>query len=208
MEDWLIDSQFRYEAKNDKAGKRCFKARLCPHGKRDKKKGKIGCHSDTARLDVIRSSLSVSTMPNLRLGYMHIRGAYVQGGAIERVLYVHQPPQLGYHKDVLCHMQNVPYGICEAGRQWDETIQNWLPGKVGLEWTFGFWQLFSKRGPDRRISLLVDKVTDGLLIAGQEENRSTYALMLCGRFQVRKTIVDAENSSNDNTIVQDSAANV
>lgn len=44
-------------------------------------------------------------------------------------------------KGNLLHLQNLPYGIFEAGMQWPKTFEPWLLGKAEFERTFSVGQI-------------------------------------------------------------------
>lgn len=60
----------------------CLKARICPHGNRDKEKNDIRKDSSTNQFDVTRMSFSMSISMEAVQGHVDIKGAYMQIGPI------------------------------------------------------------------------------------------------------------------------------
>lgn len=60
----------------------------------------------------------------------------------------------------------LPYGIVEAGRQWQKVVEEWMLAGAGLARIFGITQLYVKRSKKNEITLLVAKVTDDFLLGG------------------------------------------
>lgn len=114
----LISSHFGYKVKQEENGRKRLKARLCPHGKRDKMKDNIRKDSATAQFDEIRLVCSIATILHFRLGCLDIQGAYFQSGPIQREIFVRPPRECGADRGTVWKLVKLPYGITEAGDQW------------------------------------------------------------------------------------------
>lgn len=160
----IIGAHFVFKVKKEEKGKR-LKARLCPHGNRDKMKYLIRSDTASVQFDSIRLLLSLAAFRGFRLGCIDIKKAYMQSGRITRDLYVRTLRELNCGRGILWKLKKLPYGIGDAGRQWAETFDAWLLDKLGFERIPGVNQLFVKRR-DGDISLILTKLTDDLLLAG------------------------------------------
>lgn len=89
----IVSSNIVYKVKREEKGHKSMKARLCPHGNRDKEKGNIRNDSASAKFPIIRLLLSLATFLMLRIGCIDINGAYLQSGPITRELYIRPPPE-------------------------------------------------------------------------------------------------------------------
>lgn len=207
MNSNVLDSHFVYKIKIEEAGKKRLKARLCPHGNRDRMKGKMRNDSATARFDVIRLLLSTATLLDFSIGCIDIKGAYLQSGPITRTIYVRPPRELGI-RGVLWNLLKLPYGISEAGRQWAKTFEKWILEEAGFMLIAGISQLFIRRDKDERITLLLEKITDDLLMAGSVQRMEQLSEALARRFRTRKVVLDSEVSFNGCMIRQDSEGSI
>lgn len=204
----VISSHFVFKVKTDETGKKKLKARMCPHGNKDKMKGLIRFDASSARFDVIRMMLSIACLLGLISGCVDIKGAFLQSGPINRILYVRPPRELGLGSNVLWKLKKLPYGIAEAGRQWAKTIEDWMIREAGLERINGVSQLFLKRNNNGDISLLIAKITDDLLMAGRPSEMESFVEMLSKTFKTSKVIIGDEILFNGSRIIQDREGNV
>ena len=62
----IISSHVVYKVKNEEGNTKRLKARLCPHGNRDREKGKIRTDSSNADFSLIRIMLSIARMLQLQ----------------------------------------------------------------------------------------------------------------------------------------------
>lgn len=208
----IITSHVVYKIKTDEQGERDLKARIVPHGNRDVEKDSIRKDSATAQLGVIRLLLSIVTFLGFRLGFADIKGAYLQSGPIQRDIYVRPPKEWqgarGMLWRVLWRLTKLPYGIVEAGRQWQKTIERWMMSEGGLETVFGLSQLFVQRDKDGKIKLLVAKVTDDFLIGGLRPDVTSFIENMKTRFVVGKSVIDSTFFFDGCEIAQDEYGNI
>ena len=106
-----------YQIKKDEKGRYKFKARLGVHGKEDAEKDDIRKDSATAHLITIRLILSMAVCYGFELGQVDIKAAYFQSGPISSRIFVRPPRELLLFR-TLWMLLGLPYGIVEAGRQW------------------------------------------------------------------------------------------
>ena len=186
----VISSHSVAKVKTNEEGKRDLKVRLCPHGNRDSEKDSIRKDSDTVSWLGIRILFAISVFLDFRLGTADIKGAYLQSGPIRRQIYVRPPREWQGPRGMLWLLTKLPYGIVEAGRQWMKTVEDWMLNIARLQRVPGISQLYTKKDTTDRISLLVAKVTDDFLVAGQVEAIKQFMAKLQDRFIVGKVIVD------------------
>lgn len=67
------------------------------------------------------------------LGHVEIKGTYLQSGPIQRTIYVRNPKEMNTERGFLWKVTKLPYGITEAGRQWEMEFENWLMNDANLE---------------------------------------------------------------------------
>lgn len=186
----VISSHVIYKVKTEEDGARRLKARIVPHGNHDSEKEEIRKDSSNAQLFVVRLLLSLVTFLDFRIATADITGAYLQSGPIKRDIYVRPPRDWGCDRSILWKLLKLPYGIVEAGRQWQTVVEEWMLNEAGLERVFGLSQLFTKRKKDGSICLIIAKVTDDFLIGGTIEEIHKFINALSKRFIVGKTVID------------------
>lgn len=207
-----ITSHVVYKVKTNEEGDRELKARIVPHGNRDTEKDCIRKDSATAQLCIIRLLLSIITVLGFRLGFADIKGAYLQSGPIQRDIFVRPPKEWqgarGMLWRVLWRLTKLPYGIVEAGRQWQKTVESWMLSEGDLETVFGLSQLFVQRDATGKVILLVAKVTDDFLIGGNVKDIRNFIEKMKRRFAVGKAVVDKPFFFDGCEIHQDTAGNI
>lgn len=204
----IISAHFVFKVKKEEDGSRRLKARLCPHGNRDQMKEDVRKDSATAQFHIIRLMLSLVVVLGFRIGVIDIKGAYLQSGEIKRRIYVRPPPDISGTRGSLWLLTLLPYGITEAGRQWQKVIEEWLLEDEGFERVFGVSQLFVKRNKMGKIIIIIAKVTDDLLMGGSPSEIQNFATEIKKRFDVSKVIIDGAVHFNGCTISQDEEGNV
>lgn len=90
----------------------------------------------------------------------------MQSSSIIRDLYIKPPLKISVPKGTLLKIFKLPYGICEAGRQWTLTLEKCLTKTAGLKRAFGANKLYRLRRKDNNITLIIVKPTDILLLDG------------------------------------------
>lgn len=204
----VISSHVVYRIKTDEEGARMLKARIVPHGNHDDEKDDIRKDSSNAPLYIIRLLLSLVTFMGFRIGTADIKGAYLQSGPIKRDIYVRPPRDWPTLRGILWKLLKLPYGIADAGRQWQVVVENWMLTEACLERVFGLPQLFTKRTPDGRICLLVAKVTDDFLLGGSVQEMQNFVELLGKRFIVGKALIDQKIHFDGCELEQDICGNI
>ena len=204
----VISSHVVYKIKKQDDEMLILKARLVPHGNNDNDKDSIRKDSSTAQFHVIRLLLSIATFIGLRLGTADISGAYLQSGPIKRTIFVRPPREWRGDRSKIWKLTKLPYGIVEAGRQWQKVIERWMLDNAKLDRVVGVSQLYVKRIKNGHITLLVAKVTDDVLIAGSNESIRRFAGELKQDFKVSRITIDEPFFFNGSYVEQDQAGNV
>jgi len=181
----VISSHYFFVVKHDgESGKLKLKCRIVPHGNRDKEKDDIRSDSQTAQFPVIRSVLSISALFKLKLATLDISKAYMQSGDLSREIYMRPPDAFMTNRGELWKIIKPAYGLVESGRLWQITIESWLLSDEALETVPGLPQLFYKKNKEELPILVIAKVVDDLLIAGQPEELEKFHTAISKRFQV------------------------
>lgn len=137
-----------------------LKARIFPHGNRNKMKGDIRKDAARDQFDVIRLLVILVTMLHISLGIVDIKGAYIQSGLIKRKIYIRPP--LNWKKSArgtLWKLLKQLYGIIEAGRKWATVIEEYLLTDLKLEKNFSVRNMLVKRNSDGVIIFVMVKLT-------------------------------------------------
>ena len=207
----IITSHVVYKIKTGEDGKRTLKSRVVPHGNRDDDKDFIRKDSATAQLNIVRLLLSLVTFLGFRLATSDIKGAYLQSGPIRRAIYVRLPREWyrrhAVNRKVLWKLTKLPYGIVDAGRQWQKTVEDWMLSD-GLKRLFGLSQLFIRRIKQDKIVLMIDKVTDDFLVSGKLDYIHEFMDRLQQRFTVGKVVIDERFHFNGCEIQQSRNVNI
>ena len=204
----VITSHVVYKVKNEEGGRKRLKARLCPHGNRDKEKGNIRVDSSNARFDLIRLMLSIACILGLEIGCIDVKSAYLQSGPISRELYIRPPREWDTKRGVVWKLIKLPYGIGEAGRQWAKAIEGWLVNDAQCLRVHGVSQLYIKRGQEGSIMLMIAKLTDDLLMAGTKVAMRQFADLISKRFTISKVILQGEIKFNGCSILRDESGDI
>jgi hypothetical protein len=69
---------------------------------------------------------------------------------------------------------NLPYGLVDAGRQWQLAFERWLLDIMGFVTVPSMPQVFVTFDPSGSILLLVGKVVDDVIIAGATRTLSVF----------------------------------
>jgi len=204
----VITSHVIYKVKTDENDQRKLKARIVPHGNKDLEKDDIRSDSSTAQFAVIRLLLFLTVFLGFRLGTVDVKGAYLQSGPITRDIYVRPPREWKGPRGILWKLVKLPYGIVEAGRQWQKAIENWMLNEAGFERVLGVSQLFRKRDLKGNTVLLVAKVTDDFLMSGTISAMNEFVDSIQSRFKISKAIIDSTIKFNGCVISQASNGDV
>lgn len=166
-------------------------------------KGWIRTDFTNVQFAIIRLLLCLATLFKFRLGYLDIKGAYLQSGPITHKSFVRPSQKDPFQRNTLCRLTRSPYGIVEAGRQLAKRIEGWLERK-GFCRVFRLAQIYISRYPyedgEGKVKMIVVKLTDVLLFAGTIPAMERFLQTVRADFPVRKSIIDDETIFNGATI--------
>ena len=205
----IIRSHTVYKVKSDEQSTLKLKARIVAHGNEDKEKDFVRKDSSAAQFTVIRLLLSAAAYHGFRLGKIDVKKAYLQSGPIRRQVYV-RPPKEYYScrnspkRKVLWKLSKLPYGIVEAGRQWQLTAESWLLGSMQFQRIPGLSQIFIKRNDTNCIMLLVVKVIDDFLVSGCLQHVKDFVASATAQFEIGTVVIDETIKFNGTEISQTS----
>ena len=204
----VITSHVVYKVKTDEEGTRKMKARIVPHGNHDDEKDNVRKDSSNASLFVVRLLLSLATFLHYRVGTADIKGAFLQSGPITRDIFVRPPREWPSKRGTLWKLRKLPYGIADAGRKWQRTVETWMIEQAGMERVHGISQLFIRRDTSGNVQLLIAKVTDDFLLGGTHASMKHFTELLKQRFDVGKVIIDDKIHFDGCEIAQDDVGNI
>lgn len=67
-----------------------------------------------------------------RIGTADIKGAFLQSGPIRRYIFVRPPREWPRLRGRLWKLLKLPYGITDAGRQWQVVVEDWMLTQAGV----------------------------------------------------------------------------
>lgn len=180
-----IGSHVLYRIKSNEAGTHSLKARIVLHG--NEEHNSLNLRRDAAALSftALRVILTIAALCRLEICSVDAASAYLQSGDAPRPIIVRPPRECLSSHRYYWLLKLLPYGIRDAGRQWLIVFENWLINEMGFEILPGLPQVFVKfrKGGGTRVSddaakklsnieLIVGKLTDDLIIAGNDSNNA------------------------------------
>lgn len=185
-----IRSHTLYKVKEDENHRLTLKCRLVPNGNLDRDKESVRKDSAAVQFPVIRLIISLASLWQFHLGVLDVKAAYMQSGPMLRKLYVYPPAEYTAERGHVWRLLKLPYGVTEAGRQWQLVVESWLLSEsMGFTQAVGFQQLFVKRDEGGSICLLLGKLVDDFLVAGIPEHIHDFFQRAKARFDISKAVV-------------------
>lgn len=139
---------------------------------------------------MIRALLSAATILGFRLGTIDIAGAYLQSGTLNREVFVRLPTGWTDSPFIVWKLLVPSYGLVEAGRLWQLSVEYWMEHVFSTETVGGLIQFFVARNDENKIKLLIAKVVDDFLISGEIEDIKDFHEEISKRFKVGRFICD------------------
>jgi hypothetical protein len=199
-----VRSHALYKIKEDESGSLKLKCRLVPNGNLDREKDIVRKDSASVQFPIIRLILSLASLWGFSVGVVDVKAAYLQSGPISRELYVFPPAEYRGPRDLVWQLLKLPYGITEAGRQWQLAVESWLLSKeMQFETAPGLPQLFVKRDEHGEVRLLLGKLVDDFLLAGEKEHLHEFIELAKARFDIGKSKVADRLLFNGAEIIRD-----
>jgi len=181
----IISSHFFFKLKEgDEPGQLALKCRCVPHGNRDKVKEELRSDSSTAQFPVIRSLLSLAAYHKYAVAKVDISGAFLQGGTLERDIYVRPPTSWMTSRSELWKLVRPAYGLVESGRTWQLACEKWMRESYKLTEVPGFAQMFVLHKKNKAPAIFIAKVVDDFLLAGTPQEIDKFHTAISKRFKV------------------------
>jgi Reverse transcriptase (RNA-dependent DNA polymerase) len=175
-----------YKVKTDEAGKHKLKARLVLHGSKEQAADDIRSDAASIHFSLIRMILTIAAMMNFELAGVDAKKAYHQSGRAPRSILVRPPTECLAGRRSIWGLLNLPYGLVDAGRQWQLAFERWLLDIMGFVTVPSMPQVFVMFEPSGSILLLVGKVVDDVIIAGAHKDIECFLEALKSRWIIGK----------------------
>jgi len=160
----VISSHVLYKVKKMDDGSMKMKARIAPHGNKDKFKNDVKKDSATCPPVGIRIALSIASMLKWDTAKIDFTSAFLQAGDATRDVYV-IPPRESSDKMFRWLLLTAAYGLVNAGAKWQEHIDSFLL-QIGFIHVIFIPQLFYMDDSDGKVKIMAVKVVDDILFAG------------------------------------------
>lgn len=160
----IISSHVIYKIKKNDDGSYKMKARIAPHGNKDKERENLKSDSATCPPTGIRVLLSIASLLQWPLAKVDFTSAYLQTGPALRDVYV-IPPRECRNRSNYWLLLTAAYGLVNAGAKWQDMSDDLLRS-LGFKQLRYIPQLFYI-AEDEELKLIAVKIVDDVLFAGQ-----------------------------------------
>ena len=157
----VITSHVIYKVKANDNGSLKMKARIAPHGNKDKDRFELKTDSAQCPPTGIRILASVSTIMKWPIAKIDFASAFLQTGDAKRDVYV-IPPRECRRRSNYWLLLTSAYGLVNANAKWQEHC-DYLFSSLGLLQSRYVPQLFFSKG--KGLEILAVKIVDDVLIA-------------------------------------------
>jgi hypothetical protein len=182
-----VQSHSFYRIKPRDDGSLSLKTRIVIHGNEDKEKELIRKDTESCSFSSTRFILAISTSFHFDLSFFDVSGAYLQSGPIHRDVFVRPPNEWNGPSHCSWELIKLPYGICEAGRQWQLTSDLFL-SSLGFRIVPGLPQVFTLNNKTQ-LTCVVGKITDDIIAAGSPPTLTWFGAQLARRFSLGKALI-------------------
>ena len=177
----VISSHVLYKIKQLDDGSRLCKARISPHGNKDRERKDLKTDSASCPPLGIRIVLSTCLIFHWYLAKIDIKAAFLQSGAVDRDVYV-KPPRECTQKAFYWLLHVATYGLVNTNSKWRWHSDNTFLD-LGLKSVVHIPQLFYLR-KDGNLQLIIAKVTDDIQDGGPENRRRLFVDQIAQRYQL------------------------
>ena len=139
----IITSHTLYKVKSNDEGKLYIKARIVPHGNRDKMKHVLKTDSSSCSPIGLRIVCSIASIMSWPLSKVDFDSAFLQSGASMRDVYVCPPKECNSRMKYYWLLLSASYGLVNANSKWQTASDDCLY-EFGLEQLSYVPQLFYK----------------------------------------------------------------
>lgn len=137
--------------------------------------------SPVAKMQTIRSLLSIAASENMHLAQFDVSTAFLYG-ELEEDIFMHQPEGFEDGSSKVCKLQRSLYGLKQAPRCWNKRFGNFLI-KLGFKVSDADPCMFIReRGKEKLILVLY--VDDGLVAGTNSQDIQTFLMELRSEFKI------------------------
>ena len=178
----IITSHVIYKVKSNDDGTYKMKARIAPHGNKDKEKEQLKTDSCPCPPTGIRMLLSLATIMKWPVAKIDFKSAFLQTGFAQRDVYV-VPPRESRTKNHYWLLLTAAYGLVNANAKWQNAIDNYLT-------TLGFLQvryipqLFYVMDTQNNLSIVATKIVDDVLFCGELNTVTRYISKIQEKYEL------------------------
>lgn len=184
----VIGSHVVYCVKTREDGSHYLKARLVIHGNEEKDKEDLRSDASALQFAHVRLLLSMAVILQFVIGGVDVSKAYHQSGGPPREIRIRPPAECLMYR-VLWRLLSLPYGLVDAGRQWQLSMESWLLDEQRFVTFGGLPQVFAKLDHAGAIVLLMGKISDDLLVAGRRAAIEEFFAALHSRWEIGKSVI-------------------
>jgi len=163
----IITSHVIYKVKINDDGSKKMKARIAPHGNKDKLRHTLKTDSAMCPPTGIRLLLSLTTIFKWPLAKIDFTSAFLQTGEAKRDVYV-VPPRECPNRANYWLLLTAAYGLVNANAKWQEHSDEFLRSIGFLQLVYVPQLFYIKRGNDLQVAAV--KIVDDILFTGSEEH--------------------------------------
>lgn len=179
----IISSHVLYKVKVNDDNSLMMKARIGPHGNKDRDKHNLKTDFALCPPIGIRVLLSMANMFKWTLAKSDVKSAFLQTGTAERDIYV-VPPRESRKKSFYWHLLTAAYGLVNASAKWQDHSDSFFY-EIGFQQLPYIPHLFYMSnicsGP---VFVLATKVVDDILIAGDMSHVKAIVEKIDARFKL------------------------
>ena len=176
----VITSHVIYKVKANDNGSLKMKARIAPHGNKDKDRFELKTDSAQCPPTGIRILASVSTIMKWPIAKIDFASAFLQTGDAKRDVYV-IPPRECRRRSNYWLLLTSAYGLVNANAKWQEHC-DYLFSSLGLLQSRYVPQLFFSKG--KGLEILAVKIVDDVLITGSRINIENFIAQVQSKYEL------------------------
>ena len=178
----IISSHTLYKVKSNDNGQLYIKARIVPHGNRDRMKSVLKTDSNSCSPIGLRLVCSIGTMLSWPISKVDFDSAFLQSGASTRGVYVRPPKESESRVKFYWLLLTASYGFVNANSKWQTASDDCLY-EYGLQQLPEVPQLFYLRSGGK-LTLVAAKVVDDILIAAPVSRTKDLVAHISSQFKL------------------------
>jgi len=163
----VISSHVIYKVKLNDDGTKEIKARIAPHGNKDRDRFNLKTDSASCSPVGVRILLSCSTLFKWKLAKIDFSSAFLQSGEAQRDVYVVPPKECSTRSRFYWLLLSAAYGLVNASAKWQEELDGFFLS-IGFTQSIFVPQLFFKKDNNgEKLEILAVKIVDDVLFGGE-----------------------------------------